>query len=150
MHRMIINNENLFLCFMFYINNPIIILKHIYIIGMDNIETKNINFFHYIRWKKIINMSFIDFNNWIEEIMDNDYEYLKNYEYYGFRFSIYMSQELWDSEDLFLPQYPWNENFKNTYFKNDYLSKTRDNIIKKLKKENFILKKKIQKSKPRW
>ena len=37
-----------------------------------------------------------------------------------------------------------------SYFKNDYLSKTRDNIIKKLKKENFILKKKIQKSKPRW
>jgi hypothetical protein len=63
-HTENINLENLFLIFKSYITNKEILLKSIYIIGENSIETvynKKITIFHHISTNKLQKMSYIDF-----------------------------------------------------------------------------------------
>jgi hypothetical protein len=65
--------------------------------------------------------------------------YLNNYDYYGFTIVLMKESKIW-IDKKFYPIYPWLNNFKNIYI----LRYKNIKELNKLKKENFILKKKLK------
>jgi hypothetical protein len=63
-------------------------------------------------------MTYIDFLLWYETIYENDYEYIKNYNYYGFQIQFYKISYYWQVKKIY-PQYPWNKNFENIHTKKE-------------------------------
>ena len=133
-----VNVINLFLILKSYLlsNQPKI--KSIYSICYNidsekkNLISKSINVYMMNR------LNFDDFYNWYYEQYEDDYEYIKTSQNYGFRLVFY-SQSLKDENSLLFlkPNYPWSEekiHFFNIY-KDNYRSE-----IEKLKKEILDLK----------
>lgn len=66
-----------------YILDKTSMLKHIYLISTE--KEDNVDIYYKINLKKIKNISIYDFENWIEELLEEEKQYLKNSEYVGFR-----------------------------------------------------------------
>lgn len=148
--------KNLFLITKFYTLKQELLVTNIYVIGKNynGDELSQVPVFHHIKTSKFEKMSFIDFVEWYEELYLNDFEYIKNINYYGLRFCFLPISHFWLSKTLF-PIYPWNESFMALFFKSkiDFTENVINEYEKKLKKikaENLYLKKKIfLKKKPR-
>lgn len=86
-------------------------------------------------------LSYWDFVKWYYEQYENDYEYIKEFENYGFRLVFYAESlkkvNIYESDKLnnLKPKYPWSEKILN-YF----------DVEEKMKYQNEIesLKKKIE------
>jgi len=131
------NLENLFLIFKSYLNIKDK-LKAIYVIGencnyLSEIYKKT-NILHNINIKKMEKINLIDFENWYDDLINEDYKYIQNYKYYGFSFVFYNDSINW-IENILYPHYPWNENFKDLYVKKYVLRNNALEEINKLKKK---------------
>jgi hypothetical protein len=84
-------------------------------------------------------MNFFDFRNWYEEIKNNDYEYIKNRKYYGFRIVFNKKSIFWQEKKIF-PIFPWKISFKKIWFQKKninikiWLFKQNRSLFKQLKK----------------
>jgi hypothetical protein len=94
-------------------------------------------------------MNFIDFNHWFSEIYDNDYEYMKYFKYYGFRFTFYKESLYWEKKEIF-PNYPWKNEFKELYLPKYKITNDKNNKIKNLKIQNLKLKLLLKKLQSRY
>ena len=135
--------ENLFLILKSYVLSKEILIKNLYVIGSDeNLYKNNIkpNFFRSINLNKMERIGFFDFTLFYEEMIENDTQfYLNNYDFYGFSIVIMKESKIWENRN-FYPIFPWNNDFKNVFIPKIKNIKE----INKLKKEIFILKKKIK------
>ena len=135
--------ENLFLILKSYVLSKEILIKNLYVIGSDeNLYKNNIkpNFFRSINLNKMERIGFFDFTLFYEEMIENDTQfYLNNYDFYGFAIVIMKESKIWENRN-FYPIFPWNNDFKDVFIPKIKNIKE----INKLKKEIFILKKKIK------
>ena len=137
------NNKNLFLILKSYFLTDRVYVSSMYYI-LSNLENSDI-FFTYrkINNKKIIKMSFSEFFLWFDDFLEIDKEYIKSYEFHGFRI-IFHSNSITEEENLIYPIYPWKDELYNIYFKEkEVLYKIEKNIdykIKYYKLLNTILK----------
>lgn len=63
-------------------------------------------------------MKFYEFKDWYKGIKDNDFEYIRNLKYYGFRI-IFNEKSTFFKENNIWPDYPWKKNYKRLWFKNE-------------------------------
>jgi len=137
--------ENVFLILKSYVLSKEILIKGLYVVGSNENLTKNNikpNFFRNINLNKIEKINFFDFSLFYDEMIQNDtHFYLNNYDFYGFAIIIMKESEIWENKK-FYPIFPWNFNYKNMYIPKIKNIKE----INKLKRENFILKRKIKSS----
>jgi hypothetical protein len=93
-------------------------------------------------------MNFLDFLEWYEIKYEENWEYIKNKNNYGFRL-IFFKESTCFKNNIIYPEYPWKENFKNEiisqnqkniFFNNELIILKREN--ENLKNENENLKKK--------
>ena len=135
--------DNLFLILKSYVLSKEILIKGIYVIGSSqNLSKNNIkpNFFRSINLNKLEKIGFFDFTLLYDEMLESDTQlYLNNYDYYGFTIVLMKESKIW-IDKKFYPIYPWLNNFKNIYI----LRYKNIKELNKLKKENFILKKKLK------
>lgn len=138
-HKTKINYFNLFMILKFYTNNDEFLLDYIYInsseVDSHNYKTFNINLFHNININKIKKIKFFEFKDLIEELKENDYEYIKSLKYYGFRLIFNKQSILWT--EFKYPNYPWNRKQIKLYYKREI------NIKRWLFNKNKILYKKL-------
>lgn len=135
--------ENLFLIIKSYSLARENLIKGMYVIASNEDFYKNNikpSFFRSISLNKINKISYFDFSLFYQEMIENDLEfYLNKYEFYGFKIIFMKESIIWETKN-FYPKYPWEKNFKNQYILDNNIL----NNYNKLKKENFLLKKKIK------
>jgi hypothetical protein len=56
-------------------------------------------------------MNYLEFVDWYEERYEENWKYIENRKYYGFRFVFFNESGALKKGEIF-PIYPWNENFK--------------------------------------
>lgn len=126
------------------INFFLIISTNIYQKEEDN---KKVQICHYIDFEKIKKMSMLDFEFFFKEIYDNDFNYIKKDELYGFRVVFFKESFFWKNNKIY-PIYPWE---KSAIYKNiiQIYDKEFDlnSRLKKLELENENLKKELEKKK---
>jgi hypothetical protein len=129
-HITYINIQNLFLFIKSYVDNDELLIDYILIISDDNVNkedyisiSQSLSIFHYIKTKKIKKMSFFDFKEWFEDLKENDYEYIKNCKYYGFRI-VFNKNSIFYKKNEVYPLYPWNKSYKNIYIKQQKKNKS--------------------------
>lgn len=132
-----IDYKNLFLLAKFYLDSKNLPLSFLIIAKKDDIE--RVPVFHNIFLKKIKKISFVDFIDLIDTLLNEDYKYVQNYNYYGFR--IYFEKESFIFKENYFPKIPWEENFKNAHITEDRLKYKLKNEIKTLKLKIWKLKK---------
>lgn len=139
------NIKNLFLVFKCYFLTDRIYISSVYFI-ISNIN-RNDSFFTYkkINHKKIHKMSFFDFQIWIDDFLEEDKEYLKLYDFYGFRI-LFNYNSIINEKNILYPIYPWEKKMYDYYFEdNKNIMKKNLNMdykIKYFKLLNTILKNK--------
>ena len=135
------NLENFYLLLKSYILSKEILLKNIFIIASNDKFLKDgasPSFFRNLNARKIEKMNFFDFKIFYSEMLESDFEYyLNSYEFYGIRITFFKESSIWESKK-FYPIYPWDENLKKLFIV--------DNKLKKILKENYILKQKLKHS----
>ena len=116
------SSQNLFLIFKSYFLTNRVYISSMYHI-LSNSENSNI-FFTYkkINIKKFYKMSYADFLMWFDDFIESDKEYIKLYDFYGFRI-LFHSNSITEEENLLYPIYPWKEELYNVYFKKKELEK---------------------------
>ena len=99
------NYENLFLILKCYFLTNRIYIHSMYFI-MNNIDNKD-SFFTYkkINHSKISKMSKSEFIYWIEDFLEVEKEYIKSYDFYGFRILFY-AESIISEENSIFPIYP--------------------------------------------
>lgn len=119
-HKTKINYTNLFLILKSYLIEEHLLIENIFInsseIENHNYEVFNINLFHNIKINKLKKINIFEFKDWLDEMKEADYEYIKSLKYYGFRIC-FNSNSINLKEDLVYPNYPWNPKFKNIFIK---------------------------------
>lgn len=106
-HSQEVNLENLYLIFKSYLHNEENVIHRLLIVAKVCAEDigRQTHTFHNVKINKMKLMSYVDFIDWYENIYENDYEYLKNYKYYGFRFCFFKKSKNWELL-LIYPHYP--------------------------------------------
>ena len=148
-HKSKINMENLFLIIRFYLDNSELLVEFILVISEDieqiSCNDNNMSIYHYIKLEKLKKMSFFEFKEWFYELKQNDYEYIVNMKYYGFRV-VFNKNSIFYKEKNIYPIYPWDSKYKNSYISNN---KKNIKLEKWLYKKNKFLFKLWRKEKGR-
>lgn len=108
--------------------------------------------YHYIKSENIKKMDYFKFENFFFDLYNNDFQYIKSHEFYGFKI-VFFKESIYWKNNLIYPVYPWPLEIKELISKYSLLETETNKIdelwikIKKLQKENKILKNKIKKIK---
>jgi hypothetical protein len=81
-------------------------------------------------------MTYLEFVDWYEERYEENWKYIENRKYYGFRLVFFEESTNLKTNEIF-PIYPWNENFKK-----ELIGSRSENFFLS---ENTVLKEKITK-----
>lgn len=87
-------------------------------------------------------MNFFDFKDWFSNLKDQDFEYIKNLKYYGFRL-LFDKKSTHFKEKKIFPKYPWDNNYKKIWFKQKNIDLKKWLFYKNKKIYNECIKKKI-------
>jgi len=82
-----------------YVLDQTSMLKGIYLIS--NEKNDNINIYYKISIKKIKKMKLYDFDNWIDDLIEEEKHYFLNSDYIGFRFVFYKESLSWNEDRIY-------------------------------------------------
>jgi len=82
-----------------YVLDQTSMLKNIYLIS--NEKDNNINIYYKINIKKIKKMRLYDFDNWIDDLIEEEKHYFINSDYIGFRFVFYKESISWLEDRIY-------------------------------------------------
>ena len=91
--------KNLLFILKCYTLEPVSMVKAIYLISKEKDE--NINIYHTINIKKIKKMKIYDFDNWIDEMIEEGKHYFINSKCLGFRIVFYSESISWFEEKIY-------------------------------------------------
>lgn len=88
------------------------LIEYAFINSKDwNDDRFDVNLFHNVKLEFLQKLNFKDFKDWHKRITDKDDIYIKNLEYYGFRFVFNKNSIIWENKS-FYPIFPWITEFK--------------------------------------
>ena len=108
-HLAPLNYRNLFLILKWYSSRDEYLIKNIYINSSDINHTREEEFNLHIYRKVDIGflkkIKFFEFKEWYSAIKDNDFEYVRNTKYYGFKIVFDKNSICFSNKDIY-PKYP--------------------------------------------
>lgn len=134
-HEYDLNIVNFFLIIKSYINKPEILINNFYIIAKNNSNEK-LAIFRSISLKKLEKMQYVDFEIFIEDLINNDEMYINFYKYYGIKITFHPLSYNWNNDTIY-PIYPWKNDVDLFFY--DKINKEKQILI--LNKKISILKK---------
>lgn len=113
-------------------------LKNIFIISKQyvNENDTNLGVFFNLKPTRLSRLNFQDFISWYEEKYEENWKYISETPFYGFRL-VFFEESLCFKNNKLYPRYPWNENFKKELVNN------KESFF--FLNENIYLKEKIKK-----
>lgn len=103
---------NLFLIIKSYLINKDLIVKHVYMVSKNFIEEADIDLrvYHSVKVRRLVRFNFYEFIEWFENCYEENWKYLKEHRYYGFRFVLFDESPALISNKIY-PSYPWEKSF---------------------------------------
>jgi hypothetical protein len=146
-HKENINLVNLYGIVKSYLYDESYLINFFLVISIEKLDDKNMNKFHYLEINKLKKMNFLNFEDFFLKLYDNDFNYIKTSEYYGFRVVFFKESYFWKNK-LIYPLFPWEKSpLKNELNSFNINEKEIQNYIQKLELENEYLKEIIKNEK---
>lgn len=133
--------KNLFLILKWYSIKEEYLIRGIYMNSsdIDLIQTGkfNLNIFRKIEMNFIKKIKFFEFKDWYEEWKNNDFEYIRNTKYYGFRVIFDKNSNYFQNKNIY-PTYPWPKNYLNLWFKNEKKERRLEHWLRNQNKTLYV------------
>jgi hypothetical protein len=127
------NMINLFFIFKSYYLTDRVYISSLYFVLTNQSSPDNFFVYKKINHRKFSYMSLADFSLWIEDFLEIEKEYVKLYNFSGFRI-VFHSTSIVNEEGLIYPIYPWGALLMGSYIK----EKKASNVV--FEKINYKLK----------
>lgn len=114
-HSDSLNVLNFFLIIKSYLDDPSVLITCFYII-IKNLNNSKITVLRTLPISKFQKMHFLDFEIFVEELLDNDEIYLNNFQFYGIKIVFHPLSTYW-KEGIIFPDYPWKKTFVNRFIR---------------------------------